>query len=886
MTVLSVLLFLSMAVAPPQTLPTLQTPDPNRVEDVQIQNNRRIPSDTIKYNLQTKVNDRFSMDVIRRDIKTLYALQFFDDIRVDELEGKTGKIVVFWVKEKPLIRSLTYEGNKSITNSEILEKLREKKVGLSQESPYDPTRIKRAEAVIKLMLAEKGRQDATIETVTEPIPPNAIAVTFKINEGPKIKIEKIAIEGNTVFSDGKIKRSMKLIKEVSPITAFTSKDTYYDLKLSDDITRIRMLYAENGYVRANVLEPQVETKRKTVYRTLPFIKPPFPWGIPIPFWKKPVDRFYITIKIEENDQYRVGDVRVTGSKEFNEDIIKAVLGLVPGEVFNESLLRKGFDNLKKLYGSRGYINFTPVPQQDFDEGKKLVNLVIDVDEDRQFYVNRIAFSGNTTTRDKVIRREVMVEEGNVFNSALWDVSLQRLNQLGYFEELKPEDAEVKPQTAEPKVDITLKVKEKNRNSINFNGGVSGIGGSFLGLGYETNNFLGFGETFGVQIQGGTRQSQYQFNFTEPYLFDRPITSGFSIYSTNYRYDQAREFFGLDPNQLPSGLGFENRLNFEQKRAGFSVFTSYPFKIWNRVGMNFGWDNSETSAINPATQDYFNAVKTQENQSFITGTGGSFSRFHARKLIPSYSFNGTRGSSLNPSGGHSLSTTFEFVGGPLGGNVNYYRPTFDFRLFRAVNRGRNTIALRVLGSMVQGFANTSVPFYERFFLGGDFDIRGFDFRAVSPIASIVRDIATVDPETGNTIMRPFDDIVYVGGDSQGVLNLEYRIPLVGNIVTMAPFFDAGNAWVARKGQLRREFVDTDGKVKSESVRFLPGTNSGIRTSTGVEFQVMMPVINAPFRLIFAFNPNRIDRTYLGAATGLPFHISEKGRDFKFTVGRTF
>jgi outer membrane protein insertion porin family len=145
---------------------------------------------------------------------------------------------------------------------------------------------------------------------------------------------------------------------------------------------------------------------------------------------------------------------------------------------------------------------------------------------------------------------------------------------------------------------------------------------------------------------------------------------------------------------------------------------------------------------------------------------------------------------------------------------------------------------------------------------------------------------VDPETGNTIMRPFDDIVYVGGDSQGVLNLEYRIPLVGNIVTMAPFFDAGNAWVARKGQLRREFVDTDGKVKSESVRFLPGTNSGIRTSTGVEFQVMMPVINAPFRLIFAFNPNRIDRTYLGAATGLPFHISEKGRDFKFTVGRTF
>ena len=269
MTVVSILLMLSMAVVQPQNPPTLQIPDPNRIEAVRIDNNRRIPSDTIRYNLQTKAGDKFNPEVIRRDIKTLYGLQFFDDIKVSEEEGKTGKIVVFWVKEKSLIRSITYKGNKSITNSEILEKLREKKVGLSQESPYDPTRIKRAEAVIKLMLAEKGRQDATVEATTELIPPNAIGVTFNIDEGPKIKIEKIDIQGNTVFSDGKIKRAMKLIKEVSPITAFNSKDTYYDLKLADDITRIRMLYAENGYVRANVLDPKVETKKTTTYRTLP-----------------------------------------------------------------------------------------------------------------------------------------------------------------------------------------------------------------------------------------------------------------------------------------------------------------------------------------------------------------------------------------------------------------------------------------------------------------------------------------------------------------------------------------------------------------------------------------------------------------------------------------
>src|SRR5881296_2842882 len=882
--VVSVLLALMLSSMGPQAL---QTADPNRIEDVRVNGNRRIPTDTIKFNLQTKTNDRFNMDVIRRDIKTLYAMQMFDDIRVDEEQGKTGKIITFVVKEKPLVRSIKYEGLKSITTSEVLDKLKEKKVGLSQESPFDPTRIKKAEAVIKSMLAEKGHQDASIETLTEPIPPNAVGVTFKVNEGPKVRIEKINIEGNQVFSEAKVKKAMKLIKEAGALTAFTSKDTYYDLKLADDLTRIRILYAENGYVRANVLDPVIETKPKRVFRTLPFIRPPFPWGIPIPFWKKKVDRYYITIKIEENDQYRVGDVKVTGSKEFNENVIKSVLGQVPGQVYNDTQLRKGFENLKKLYGSRGYINFTPVPVFDDDDAKKVRNLNISIDEDRQFYVNRIAFSGNTTTRDKVIRREIMVDEGQVFNSALWDISIQRLNQLGYFDEIKTEDAEVKPHPTEPQVDINLKVKEKGRNSIGFNGGVSGIGGSFLGMSYETNNFLGFGETLAVNLQGGTRQSQYQFSFTEPYLMDRPLTTGFTVFSTNFRYDQAREFFGLDPSKLPSGLGFENRLNFTQQGSGFNVFSSYPFKIWNRFGLNFGINHSVTSAINPATEEYFKAVTTQNNQSFISNTGaGSFSDFHAHTLIPSFTRNRTQGTPIFPTGGSSTSLTFEYTGGFLGGTVNYFRPTLDYRYFKPMNKGRNILAVRFLGSFVQGFGGTAVPYYQRYFLGGDFDIRGFDFRAISPIAFVVRYPDAIDPETGNKVSRPFDDIVYVGGDTQGVMNLEYRIPVIGRIFTIAPYFDIGNAWVLKKDQLTRQIVNSEGQITKEEVRFLPGTNSGFRTSTGIEFQVMMPVINAPFRLIFAMNPNRVDRDFSGQGTGLQFGIHEKRRDFKFTVGRTF
>src|SRR5262249_44950801 len=161
----------------------------------------------------------------------LYAQGHFEDIRVDTEPGKTGVIVTFTVKEKKTIRSVKYDGLNSITNSEVLDKLREKKASISQESTYDPSKVKKAETIIKMMLAEKGHQDASIETTTEDVPPNSIALTFKVDEGPKIRIQKINIQGNRVFSDGQIKKSMKLIKEAGPLTVFNSKDTYFDLKL-------------------------------------------------------------------------------------------------------------------------------------------------------------------------------------------------------------------------------------------------------------------------------------------------------------------------------------------------------------------------------------------------------------------------------------------------------------------------------------------------------------------------------------------------------------------------------------------------------------------------------------------------------------------------------
>jgi outer membrane protein insertion porin family len=859
------------------------------IDDIQIRGNKRAQnsSTAIKFLIQSRKGDVLNRARVARDVRAVYARQQFDDVWVETEDSAPGHVIlIFNVSEKPTIRNIEYKGLSTIQVSDILKALSEKKATLSQADAFDESKIQKAVLVIKSLLAEKGRQKAEVDVTKEPVPgQNTVLVTFTVKEGPKVKIGKIDFVGNMVFKDSELKKAMKLVKEANWMTGFTGKDAYHEGKLAYDLNNVRTLYGEHGYVRVNISDPEVEEKPVTLMRTLPFVKPQFPWGVPIPFWTKKTERLHITMKIEENSQYHVGEVKLTSSKPtfIPVERLRESLTLKTGDVYNETALRNSFDQLKKAFGQYGFIEFNATPQQQFDEEKKLVNLTVDIDEGKQFYVKRINFSGNTTTRDKVIRREVPLYEGYQFNSQAWDMARLKLNQLGYFEEIKEEDAKVDTDPTNPQVDVTLKVQEKSRNTIGFSGGVSGIGGSFLGGNYETNNFLGFGETLSVNVQGGTRQSNIVLSFSEPYFLDRPLSLGFSVFHSNYKYDQARELFGLDPRDLPSGLGFENRLNFQQSRDGFSVYGSHPLKIWSRVGLTYQLDNSKTDAVNPATQDYFQSVRTSEQGNFASTD--SFGQYNTRKLIPSFSYS-TVDNPYYPTRGKAVSFTFEYNGGFLGGNTNYYRPTFEFRYFKPHTKHQNIFAVRWMASHVQGFDGTAVPFYERFFPGGDYDIRGFDFRSLGPVSFLTRTVSKLDPETGGTISAPFDDIVWVGGDTQSVLNVEYRIPIVGRTVTLAPFMDVGNAWAVNLNQLTRVVTNFDGVTENQVATFLPGTNSGLRMSTGVEVGITLPVLNAPFRVILAWNPLRLNDVFNGPTTGLPFALRQEKRGFKFTIGKTF
>jgi outer membrane protein insertion porin family len=902
------------------------------VQSVQVIGNRRIPKETINARIFTKAGDVYDPAALERDFNSLWNTGYFQDIRFERQDTPKGVIINIYVKEKPTIRTIDYTGLSSVSKSDVLDRFKDRKVGLSVESQYDPTKIKKAEVVLKELLAEHGRQFATVKPEVRPIPPAAVAVNFVVKEGPKVKVGKINFEGNKKISSRELRRSMKNLRPIgipkSIIAENIISKTYDAGKLSEDTERVRDAYQQKGYYKALVEDPKTKLRNTHGFGFL-FLK------------RGPGKAVDITIPVEEGARYRLGSITFKNNKALtNNAALRNLFPLKDGDIFNTAMIRKGLENLRKAYGEFGYINFTAVPNEHIDEDKKLISLDLDLDEGKQFYVRRIEFQGNTTTRDKVIRRELAIEEGQIYNTRLWELSLLRLNQLNYFEPLKPEDpgtTDRKLNEADATVDLTLKVKEKGKNSISLTGGVSGLAGSFIGIAYETNNFLGLGETLSVQANVGNLQKNILLGFTEPYMFDRPLQLGFTVYYSSYNFNQAKNAEILLGQQLnlPTGV-LDTLQNFTQSSTGFTTSLSYPLhRSFKRVGITYGFDVGTTTTFTTASTLYFQTLA-------FSGLSGpdALKGVITSKIIPSFTVN-TIDRAYGPTRGYNFYVGGEIAG--IGGTVKYVRPIVQYKRFKKV--GRNIVGFNVQGSFLSGYGGLVAPPFQRFYAGGDNDLRGFDVRSISPVVFLPDHVNVVltnpdgtpvpvtpgNPRAGAiTVPIPVQRILFPGGDTSLITNFEYRIPIAGP-VTVAIFDDFGFDGIARQSQLRINnsqlstinsivygcpIQGPGGACQGGSTFTFPSdlkpvarTNWIPRMSTGLELQVMMPVINQPFRVYWAYNPLRLDTT-----TGSPvpitrnlfpaggagdftyqqalsqfapsFVLKEPRKTFRFTVSTTF
>jgi outer membrane protein insertion porin family len=919
------------APAPPQKLQNLKTPSaqaPEKapaqakqvlIDKIEFRGNRRIPDSTLRARIFSRPGMTYDVNRLERDFHALWNTGYFDDIRLEAATAKDGnKIVIFWLTEKKLVRSIAYKGMNTITDSDVMQAFEKQKIGLTIDSQYDPTVVKRAEVVIKEMLSAHGRQFATVRARTRDIPPDSVALTFIVNEGPKVKIGKITFVGNTVFPNRVLVQAMKLSRPVGlPPWFYWFHKTYDRDKVLYDLEKVRDLYQNRGYFFATPKEPQV--KMKNTERRWPFFF--WSWG-----HGKAVD---VTIPIDEGHQYRLGKFTIRGNKLFATARLAPFLGMKQGDVFSVGKMRTAIKNFTRLYGAYGYINFVATPDPEPNRKKRVINLTLDFDEGHQYFVHRIEFSGNTKTRDKVIRRQLLVYEGTVFNSELWKLSILRVNQLGFFNPIKKDDYEIRQNHANHTVDVDLKVHEKGRNSIGFSGGVSGLAGNFIGFNYATNNFLGLGETLSLDMEFGTYQKLYQFGFTEPYLFDRPVASGITIFKSYYNYNELQQTSvatGLNLTSLQNtAYGQLLFQNFAENSSGFTAFASYPLRSsFARVGLTYSYSKSSIQAFSSASQTYFEAL----NFSGFVGPN-SLSGITSSQIMPTYMYN-TVDNQFNPHSGKYIYAAVGFSGSVLGGNVNTINPIFEAKYFHPINKNRNVLGFHLYASTISGFAGRVPPPFNRFYMGGEYDIRGFDLRTISPVAwfptigSVCnRDNAgneilsanntgsTASGTCGSSTSFPYYTPIFPGGDTEVYGNFEYRIPIAGP-VTLAYFVDAGEDFIWRPSQLQIA-PSSLSQLHTEFPYFpvpsqlqaIVGTNYQPRSSTGLELQVIIPMMNIPFEIYYGYNWMRLNRVltppqnlpprsmFPNDATYeqvMPYFSGLRWQDirsrFGFTVARTF
>ncbi len=840
--------------------------------------------------LYSRPGDQYDPAVVERDFNSLWNTGYFDSVQIERVDDATCVQLIVYVREKPTIGEINYRGLNSFSVSDALDRFKKEKVSVSVESQYDPTRIKRAEVVLKQMLGEHGHQFATIRTEIKTLPPARVALTFIVKEGPTVKVGKIAFQGNTALNNRELRASMRNLRPIgvphSIILENLFPRTYDASKLDEDAERVRLEYRNKGYFKATTGEPETNVRNAGGINPLTLR----------PSTGKRVD---ILIPVEEGERYKLGGITFTGNKSLpNNKALRAQFAMKDGDFFNYTAFGKGLEALKKAYGGYGFINFVPDPRPSFNEANKTVSFVINCDEGKKFYISRIEFTGNTITRDKVIRREMLVEEGQPYNGQLVDLSLLRLNQLNYFDTLKTEqDVETRQNEDAGTVDLLVKLKEKGKNSIGLNGGISGLSGSFIGLNYETNNFLGLGETLSVTANAGDLSRNLSFGFTEPYLRNKPVSLGFQLFSSKFDYNPAKSY-AITQGQSSNLTNAQNSLltNYNQSTTGLSLSSGTALrKLFRRsgvarVGISYSLSRSSITTFN---QNTLNVFQTLAYRSGIAGQN-ALNGIVTSVVTPSFSFS-TLDRAVGPHNGKDLNVAFQVAG--VGGNTKYYAPTATFRQFfpmkglRVNREGHNVLGYRLQFSSVGGFGGQVAPPFNRIYGGGENDVRGFDVRSASPYTLIPTrvmfnltnpDGSTVprdptNPTLGNVqIPLPVNRLSSVGSDTGFVSNIEYRIPIV-NQVTFAVFTDFGMNFNLQPNQLR-ESVEGQSTLNAPlygcptlingtcfggkqlhfplNLQVLPGTNFVPRMSNGAEIQVILPIVNAPFRVFYAYNPLRL------------------------------
>jgi len=672
-----------------------------QVAEVKVKGNKRIESDAILAVVKTRKGDALDYDQLDKDLRAVYKMGFFKDVIIETEDSSSGKVVVFHVAEKPSIGRIVFEGNKHVDKDDL-----KKEIGISLYSIYNPYEVKQSVNRLKEYYRQKGYYSVDVESEVEPLPGNEVMVKYRIQENEKVYIKKIKFNGNKRFSDGDLKDLMT-VKEKGFFSWLSKSGVLDKKKLDFDIQKINAFYHNHGFVKAKVGEPLIQYQKGK--------------GL------------YITIDVYEGPQYKVGEVSIKGDVLKNkEELLKQIM-ITKEEFFNRETVRRDILRLKGIYKDAGYAYVELTPRIKENDKKHTVDVTYAISKGPKVVFERINIAGNTVTRDKVIRRELKVAEGDYFNGSALRKSMWNLNRLGYFSDV---DIQPRKGSRNDTMVLDISVKEKPTGSFSFGVGYSSVDKLMVMAQIAESNFLGRGQKISVSANLGAVSNEFDIRFREPWLFDRPISGEINVYKWKREYDE----YTKDSVGGELGVGFP--LPLDDFTRGY---ITYDLDLANIK------DVADTAALE---------IKDMEGRNMTSSL-----TFEVRR--------DNRNRFWNTSKGSINSLSFEYAGGLLGGDVafnkylarsGWYFPLWWDTVFMAQGRW----------GYVTKRSGGKLPVYQKFRIGGLNTVRGFDYSSISPR----------DPTTGDRI----------GGEKMMIYNLEYRFPLVKEAGIMGLFFmDMGNVF---------------------------------------------------------------------------------------------
>ena len=686
------------------------------IDEVVVTGNRRIEASAIMTVIKLKTGDLFFEEKVDDDIKSIFAIGSFTDVKAETSPSAKGIKLTYRVTEKPVVRDILFDGNKVLSSDKLKEALE-----IKRNSIFSQKELLKSIVKIKKLYSDEGYSQAVIEPEKVNISPYELKLTLKVTEGDKILIRTIKFEGNKAFNDSKLKGLMET-KQDWWLAWLTGAGVYKEDVLKNDLLLITEHYMNNGYINIKLAEPKLELTPD----------------------KKAL---IVLVLLTEGDKFTTGQIDFKGDLLESKEELARKLKMKTGDVFSRGALRQEIFSLTDVYADKGYAFANVNPLTSMNSEKKIIDIVFDFEKGEKVYIERINIAGNPKTRDKVLRRQMRVSEGELYSGTGIKKSKQNLMNLGFFEEATIATSKG---TSDNKLNLDVNVKEKSTGTFSIGGGYSSLDG-FVGQGsIQQANLFGLGLKSNASVSLGGQSQTYSIGVTDPYFLDTKWSLGGDLFKSERQYD-----------------------DYDQKTTGGDIKSGYAlsdtvslFLLYKYVQTDIA---DESFALKESKLLYPNIVTIKDaTTSSITA---SISR-------------NTTDYRIDPSSGMTNSLSVEFAG--LGGTNKFLRYIAQTAQFFPVGFGT---VFMVKGTFGQIFdAGAEIPIDENFYLGGISTVRGYDSRTISPYVLTPEYDAATGTFSGS-------NRVYVGGDTEAIFNAEYTFPLIKEAgVKGVLFFDAGNAAV--------------------------------------------------------------------------------------------